>query len=134
MAPKGERNCNWKGGVATYPNHGEMKRNRLIKLQEAKGKCEVCGEDAYFVHHLDGSKDNHNLENLAVLCRKCHMILHHGEHRKTSKYIRLYGMSLKEMAEKFGGNVNRYFDLHKKGLLKLYLQSEKDALIIQGHR
>ena len=128
MAPKGERNCNWKGGVAEYPNHGEMKRNRLIKLREAEGRCEVCGEEAFCVHHLDESKDNHDLDNLAVVCKKCHQVLHNenlpGMTRRTTKYIRLYGMSLREMTDKFGGTPTRYLYFHKQGLLKQYLENE----------
>jgi len=43
---KGKRNGNWKGGTAEYPNHYEMKKNRLIKLQQTKGKCEACRKRA----------------------------------------------------------------------------------------
>ena len=101
-----------------------MKRNRLLKLQEAKGKCEVCGEPASQVHHLDEDKANHKLENLAILCVRCHAILHTGptiRAQSTSKYRRLYGMNLREMTEHFGGSETYYLMLHRKGQLAEFL-------------
>lgn len=114
---KGELNHNWKGGVAYYPNHSAMKKNRLIKLKEAKGLCEICGKQANLVHHIDESKDNHNLDNLAVLCHKCHR-LYHSHPVKTSKYIRLYGMTQKELAAKFNCTIEVIGSQHKKGMLE----------------
>jgi len=129
---KGEENINWKGGVADYPNHSEMKRNRLIKLKEANGKCEACEEEAFCVHHLDGSVDNHSLDNLAVLCKKCHYILHAGRNeenfsvrRKTSKYIREYGMTLKGIANKYGGTGAAYRYMHLKGELHQFIEDQE---------
>ena len=50
----GERNRNWKGGVADYPNHYQFKKNRLIKLAEAHYTCECCRKSkAIHVHHKD---------------------------------------------------------------------------------
>ena len=129
---KGKDNPKWNGGVSEYPNHYEMKKNRLIKLKEVDGKCEACGEDAYCVHHLDGSNDNHQLDNLAVLCKKCHSILHagrennnHSQRLKTSKYIRLYGMTLSEMANQYGGTVHAYHCMHNKNTLKSFIKSQQ---------
>lgn len=59
-----------------YPNHYTMKKNRIIKLKQAKGKCEVCGKPAYVIHHIDFSVDNHKLSNLIILCNHCHKIIH----------------------------------------------------------
>jgi len=126
MAPKGSANPRWNGGISEYPNHGQMKRNRLIKLKEADGKCEVCGSDAYCIHHLDGSRDNHELENLAVVCRKCHGILHTAGERANSntKYVRLYGLTCRQMSEKYGGTSSRYHYLHIHNRLKDFLESQ----------
>ena len=127
---KGNENINWKGGVAEYPDHSELKRNRIKKLKEADGKCEVCHEDAFCVHHLDGSKANHDMKNLAVLCKKCHLVLHNDtaypkSTAKTSKYTREYGMTLKEMAERYGGCDKTYLYQHKKGTLHRELDKLK---------
>jgi 5-methylcytosine-specific restriction endonuclease McrA len=120
----GERNHRWNGGTSDYPHHYEMKKNRVIKMKNTKGKCEVCGKQGQHIHHIDGSKDNHVLENLILLCVKCHGIVHNGRKNKTSKFFRLYGMTLKELAEKYGGTTAKYYDWHKKGILKDFLDTK----------
>lgn len=134
---KGEENINWNGGVAAYPNHSEMKRNRIVKLKEADGKCEVCEKEAFCIHHLDGSVDNHSLDNLAVLCRKCHYILHadrhgfnHSVRLHTSKYIREYGMTLRQMTEKYGGHKSTYKKIHDKGELHALIEEQEKKVEI----
>jgi 5-methylcytosine-specific restriction endonuclease McrA len=45
-----------------------------------QGKCQRCGRIAplenikrsFGIHHKDGNKNNNSLENLELLCRKCH--------------------------------------------------------------
>ena len=90
---KGSDNFMWKGGIAEYPNHYEMKQNRLKKLQQTKSRCEICGNRANTIHHKDGSHTNHSLKNLIVLCHKCHRIVDvpKGGYHRTSKFIRKYG-------------------------------------------
>lgn len=127
-APKGEKNVNWKGGIAGYPNHSELKRNRLLILQQAKGKCKICGEPAQLTHHIDGSVDNHSLDNLVAVCNPCHKALHHKDNKfggdgKTSKYRRKYGLTLNEMTLRLGGSVGFYSKLKKKGKLGSFLKA-----------
>ena len=43
----------------------------------------------------------------------------------TSKYIRLYGMSLKNIAKKYGGKQTRYYYMHTQGRLSEFLASPK---------
>ena len=74
----GENHHNWKGGVAKYPKQSEFKVNRLIVLNDAGWKCDVCGRKANTAHHLDGSKDNHTIENLLPACTKCHKAVFHS--------------------------------------------------------
>ena len=114
---KGKDNFQWKGGVAEYPNHYEMKKNRLLKLKETKGLCEVCQKPAITIHHQDENKENHTLENLIILCQKCHALVHTGRKNKTSKFTRLYGMTLEEMSERFGGSDGYYYALYQKNKL-----------------
>jgi len=115
MFKNGENNPRWNDGNSEYPNHAEFKRMRIKVLQRSKGKCEICGDIATIVHHIDGDKSNHNLDNLIPVCRKCHMALHaedggssdgRGESknrgRPTAKYTNLYGMTIKKIAAKFG--------------------------------
>jgi hypothetical protein len=120
---KAEKNCNWKGGIAEYPNHYKMKKNRLIKLQQTKSKCEICKNEANVIHHKDGSKKNHSLENLIILCQRCHSIIESSGFKHTSKFIRLYGMTLREIAKKYGGTFQRFYIMHQKGILKDFLKT-----------
>jgi hypothetical protein len=104
----GENNPRWNGGISEYTNHAELKRARLEILKKTKGKCEICGKIAKIVHHKDGDKSNHSLDNLIAVCQDCHTALHAGDYKlshiqqgKPSKYGLIYGFNLKEMAEIF---------------------------------
>jgi 5-methylcytosine-specific restriction endonuclease McrA len=67
----GARNPLWNGGSGTY-------RDRAIR--EYGAACAECGYDRepslLWVHHKDFSRTNHNLDNLVVLCIRCHLELH----------------------------------------------------------
>lgn len=90
----GENNPNWKGGVAQYPNHSEMKRVRLRVLKRDNYICVYCGKPTKQTHHKDGLKINHTEQNMATCCNSCNLKFVR-EH--TSKYRRLYGFTLAEM-------------------------------------
>jgi len=92
----GHLNVQWKGGVAQYPNHHEMKKMRKIVLKESKYKCHFCGKPANEIHHEDLSKDNHSRGNLVACCRKCN-----AQYRKphTSKFKRMYGKTMKNIVK-----------------------------------
>lgn len=53
------------------------------RLREAVGRCEKCGHDGsesrLDIHHRNGDKHDHGLENLIVLCHRCHMDEHRDE-------------------------------------------------------
>ena len=54
-----------------------LDKNRLIVLEKSNYKCEKCGGSTKWVHHRDGKRINHGLENLQVLCPQCHVNLHY---------------------------------------------------------
>ncbi len=79
-------------------------------LQQAEYSCQVCGlssttskSDGLVVHHLDGNGaymniPNNDLDNLMVVCRKCHkmfhglsLVLREGEWKIKSDFLRLLG-------------------------------------------
>jgi hypothetical protein len=61
----GENNNNWTGGIGTYRN---KKKARI---------CERCGSRKYMlIHHKDENRYNNDIENLEVLCKRCHQIEH----------------------------------------------------------
>ena len=95
----GINNPRWNGGVSRYPDHVVLKRMRIQALKRTNGKCETCGASAYQIHHIDEDKSNHQPDNLICLCHSCHMALHSGEEKTTSKYKRIFGRSIKELAE-----------------------------------
>lgn len=90
-----------------------MQKQRIKLLKRSAGKCEICKEkQVEETHHIDDSKSKHRLDNLIILCRKCHKLLHaefnedgfrlpRGMKRK-SKYIDKFGMSLREIGFKLG--------------------------------
>lgn len=67
-----------------YINASLFKKRRIEKIVLTGNCCEECGKTAeenswltgLHLHHLDGSRDNHALENLILLCAKCHKRKH----------------------------------------------------------
>ncbi len=115
---KGELSHWWRGGIAEYENHSELKVNRKIVLKEAEYICSLCGEDATQTHHIDLSKDNHSVSNLLAVCVSCNL-KHHP--KKTSKYKRIYGRTLDEMAKKINVSESTVRKHHKNGSLRKML-------------
>lgn len=52
-------------------------KNKKIAMQNYNHKCAYCGNAATVVHHKDGSKSNHELDNLIPLCPSCHVKKHY---------------------------------------------------------
>lgn len=96
---KGKLNPHWKGGVAAYTNHTELKRIRKEILAEANYKCHYCGKPANQVHHVDLTKWNHSKSNLVACCTSCN---HKRSKIYTSKFRRLYGKTASELAQELG--------------------------------
>lgn len=72
----GALNPAWKGGVTLT-----QKVRHQVKL--TKKKCEACGKDLtnathyeWCIHHKDHNKRNNKLQNLMLLCKRCHQIHH----------------------------------------------------------
>ena len=120
LGNKGEYNSRWNGGTSVYPNHYELKKNRLIVLNAADWKCSVCGQEATSVIHKDRSRDNHAVSNLEARCRNC--IQRNRGKVKTSKFIRAYGKTIKQITEEFGLSNVTIIALHRKGKLKDIIQ------------
>jgi len=57
-------------------------KDRKLVLERDKNKCQICSSKTNLVvHHLDGNgnhskSSNSSLENLIVLCKLCHLLLH----------------------------------------------------------
>lgn len=135
MAFKGAKNPRWNGGVAEYPSHSELKKNRLIVLREANYICQVCGGKATQTHHKDKSKTNHAKENLLPVCCKCNASFHRDViGRKplfsTSDTIKICQLYLKErlsqhnIAKRFNCSQRTISDIIKRRGLKTRSPSE----------
>ena len=63
-----------------YPDYQTFKlKNRLLQENYKEKKCECCGLSEWNglpipleLHHIDGNRTNHKLENLKILCLNCH--------------------------------------------------------------
>jgi hypothetical protein len=60
--------------LSNYGNGNSLYRTNALKHYGSK--CEQCGYDEYEsileVHHIDFDRNNNNIENLSVLCCRCH--------------------------------------------------------------
>ena len=52
---------------------GEIYRKKLLSTGILP-KCKICGTSYGYIdaHHIDGNHNNHEIDNLIFLCRKCH--------------------------------------------------------------
>jgi hypothetical protein len=82
----GEKNPMWEGGRTKMPYaRGWARKVKALAWERAGNRCEICQSDTpRDTHHKDFRKDNHELENLQVLCRSCHKRLH-AEHRRLQR-------------------------------------------------
>jgi len=111
---KGVKNFRWNNGASEYKNHSELKRNRIKALKRDEHKCKFCNKKATETHHKDETKENHDIDNLISVCHKCHINQFHKHKKTTSKYRRLYGMSLQEMSNKANLSGNAILDYFNK--------------------
>jgi hypothetical protein len=123
----GDTNWNWNGGIAEYPNQNLMRKNRLVKIGQQHVKCEICGHKGDKIHHKDGSKDNHKIDNLMLLCIKCHYRIHRGRKNKvkTRKWIRLYGMTQAKLCKQLNCSYYLLIEWHKADRIKFLLEHQK---------
>lgn len=81
----GENNPRWKGGKSA----GYIRKlaiNAVLKSGRHIDICEHCGKletkiNFIDIHHIDRNRKNNNPENLIVLCRNCHRLLHANEEK-----------------------------------------------------
>ena len=75
-------------------------------------KCSICKKkDRTVVHHVDENTNNNKLENLRILCFKCHNQLHgcgvetrfKKGHKVPKKWVKKANMTKQQ--SKFGGNL-----------------------------
>lgn len=66
-----------KGNYALYLASDSWKKARVLVLTKADFRCQVCNStERLNVHHRTYDLGNENLNDLTVLCRKCHELFH----------------------------------------------------------
>lgn len=121
----GRRNHRWNGGVSEYQNHSTMKRIRKEIIKEKNGICQFCGKEGYEIHHLDENKAHQGKANYALCCTKCHKGIFHSKPRTNTKFIRLYGMTLKEIGASIGKSQATILKYHNQGRLQSLLAQKE---------
>lgn len=66
---RGPSHPSWKGNAAG----SDASHQRARRLFRDLGHCTACGGGPPERHHVDGDYHNNSPENIAVLCRRCHM-------------------------------------------------------------
>lgn len=80
------RKGNWQMGV-----NNPMYRNGIAHFQKRAYEkypkiCSICGSIKLLcVHHKDKNRDNNNIENLQIVCTRCHMMVVHDNLERANK-------------------------------------------------
>jgi hypothetical protein len=90
----GEKNPAWEGGKSFEPYSPDFNDKLKTKVWErAKGNCEICnvrlgkyGEKPN-VHHKDEDKLNSDIDNLQLLCVRCHAKIHWNKRKMERKVV-----------------------------------------------
>lgn len=71
----------FKGSDNLNPNFRNGSRVYRKRAFEAfKAECFICKTSSkkLYVHHIDESHENNNIDNLRILCASCHQLIHNG--------------------------------------------------------
>jgi len=87
-----------------YLQSDKWKKLRAEARKKAKKKCELCGGEPKNVHHVKYPKclENDCLDNLLVVCKKCHNKLHGIKDEKLQL--------MKVIEKRINWDKNNYFD------------------------
>jgi len=76
---KGEKNHMYKTGIGSYSKKG---------FTNLPNVCNRCGDlEKLLVHHKDENRSNNELDNLEILCKRCHQE-HHSARDISGKYTK----------------------------------------------
>jgi hypothetical protein len=65
----GDKHHRWLGDAVSE----KAGRTRAHRLYKTIGPCWSCGSEKSERHHIDGNTANNRVDNIAVVCRRCHM-------------------------------------------------------------
>ena len=111
---KGKGNSNWRGGKRSEEFNDEygislLEWNKLTTIVRKRDRyvCQHCGDvPSYEVHHIIPRRFeiNNSLENLILLCKKCHTTLEHQTFRMMNNNENPFSL--------FYGNTKKDSSLH----------------------
>lgn len=113
--------------------------NGMLAYDLAGGKCEMCGsEENLCIHHNNGFSNN--IEDLFILCRKCHSNIEHKEgveivHRYVHQEIEYRDKSIDIDNKKENNKKKKYFDNEELNNLFLdFLDLRKKIKAVNSER
>lgn len=75
-----EKNHRWKNGTGIFQD---------LAYEHYEKKCSLCNsEHNLHVHHKDHNRENNTVENLQILCAKCHRKHHENRCPKTGRFLK----------------------------------------------
>jgi len=85
--------CKWKGYGENrkykFRNSSYSTKDRKRTIKEYGNNCEICTWNEFVeCHHIDGDRNNHNIENLSVLCPN-HHTLTEKKYRNLNCFIKI---------------------------------------------
>ena len=94
----GKANPAYRNGNGSYRYYGR-------KLKESGVPCNRCGKDLktatrheWCTHHIDGDRTNNSLDNLELLCKRCHQIHHDCGYKSLPSLKKVQRLSRKGVA------------------------------------
>lgn len=85
LTGKGSKNQNYKHGYWAFKNYAKELRNLGVPCNRCAIDLRTTGKAGYVGHHIDHDPTNNNLNNMELLCRKCHA-MHHDHPRNLREY------------------------------------------------
>lgn len=83
---KGSNNHMYKNGYWSFKNYAKELKNLGVPCNRCGIDLRTTGKRGYVGHHIDHDQTNNNLNNLELLCRKCHA-LHHDHPKNLREYL-----------------------------------------------
>ena len=94
-----DQNHMYKNGSGSFRNYGR-------KLKEAGVPCNRCGKDLtdakrgeWCSHHKDHNRSNNTIENLELLCKRCHQMHHDAGYKSLPSLMKVQRLSRQGVAD-----------------------------------
>ena len=87
--------------------------------------CPKCHKNrALFVHHIDKNRNNNFLSNLMLVCKSCHLLLHHPQNKRKYGFREHFKPLYKDIIFK------SKLDIDTEQLIKIFKKQNKKEISI----